>query len=208
MTCLRLAQDCDECSGTPCHPGKCLPVDRLHTNTTIVYAGVMYSHALPYHNVVARPRSDALERGGSKVKYLDFERYVFEPYADINDGLHIVLRGHLFIENILVKLIQSCLPHPKEFDLATLSHWFEVIDNGRSVFEIISKCSDSIAYLRSNNGQLSHTPNFKRLDMSEKIPLSYVLGMGLAKVVTEMELGIPWLIHADRLLNAGALVDR
>lgn len=42
---------------------------------------------------------------------------------DLNseDELGLLLRGHLYIENELVKIIEAHLPHPKKFDIAAIN---------------------------------------------------------------------------------------
>lgn len=43
---------------------------------------------------------------------------------------------------------------------------------------------------------------FHALDMSEKIPISYHLGMGLTKAFSEQHLNIPWLSHISAFKNS------
>lgn len=52
----------------------------------------------------------------------------------------------------------------------------------------------------SRNG-LTLDPSFKRLDMSEQIPTSYYIGMGIAKAFSEQHLSTPWLSHISSFKN-------
>jgi hypothetical protein len=41
-------------------------------------------------------------------------------HLTVDDPLALVIRGHLYVENALIKKIESCLSHPAEFDSARL----------------------------------------------------------------------------------------
>ena len=50
-------------------------------------------------------------------------------------------------------------------------------------------------------GNLILSSTFQRLQQSEKVAVSYHLGMGLAKACSEKLLNIPWLLHLDSIPN-------
>jgi len=63
----------------------------------------------------------------------------------------------------------------------------------------------ALSFLEKQQVGLCLSKDFKRLDRSEKGAVSYWYGMALAKLVAESELGIPWLAHADPLIDSGAM---
>jgi len=62
-----------------------------------------------------------------------------------------------------------------------------------------------LATLESDGRRFVHPPNYRSLDQSEKVSLSYWLGMGMAKVVAGNVLNIAWLSHARFLERQGTL---
>lgn len=82
----------------------------------------------------------------------------------------------------------------------------DVIGYGwRSIGWHLSTCFLTAAVTAQQNGNLAVSRLFRSLDSSEKNTVSFRLGMGLTKFAAEAKLGVGWLIHAERLLNAGGL---
>ena len=75
----------------------------------------------------------------------------------------------------------------------------------RSIGWHISTCFLTVATTATRNGNLVVSKLFHSLDSSEKNTVSYRLGMGLTKFTAETKLKVPWLVHLDKLFNAGAL---
>jgi hypothetical protein len=75
----------------------------------------------------------------------------------------------------------------------------------RSIGWHISTCFLAVATTATRNGNLVVSKLFHSLDASEKNTVSYRLGMGLTKFAAETKLKVPWLLHLDKLFNAGAL---
>lgn len=59
--------------------------------------------------------------------------------------------------------------------------------------------------LRSDGVNFVHPSHYRRLDQSEKVSLSYWLGMGMAKVIAAEVLNVPWLSHARHLKRQGVI---
>lgn len=62
-----------------------------------------------------------------------------------------------------------------------------------------------ISFLEQKGDFLCLSNAFRTLDMSEKGVVSYWYGMAFAKLVTEIELRIPWLVHVDSMIASGAI---
>ncbi len=75
----------------------------------------------------------------------------------------------------------------------------------RSIGWHLSTCFLTIATTVSRNGNLVVSKLFHSLDSSEKNMVSYRLGMGLTKYTAEVKLNVPWLVHLDKIFNAGGL---
>jgi len=85
------------------------------------------------------------------------------------------------------------------------SNWINVYSGGRPrIMEIQGLRYQFGAYIEIDSaGNLKTSPLYKSLDPSEKVGASYRLGMGMAKIVCELEMGIPWLRHIYPLVRQG-----
>lgn len=84
------------------------------------------------------------------------------------------------------------------------SDWRSVFRGGVGrLYELLYYTTGTIAYINKKKGNLVLQNNFYSLDMSDKIPISYRLGMGVTKLVAEKLLDIPWLLHVDKLVSNG-----
>lgn len=84
------------------------------------------------------------------------------------------------------------------------SSWRSILlRSPREYLESIYHSVGTIAYTKTENGNLALADNFYNLDTSEKNPITYRLGMAITKLVAERELNIPWLLHVDRLVELG-----
>lgn len=72
--------------------------------------------------------------------------------------------------------------------------------------EAVGLALHTSAFIETTPTGLRMSPLFRELDSSEMIGVSYRLGMGLTNVVAQRELGIPWLLHVDRLVTSGAAI--
>ena len=62
-----------------------------------------------------------------------------------------------------------------------------------------------LAYLESSSANLHLSPDYGRLDGSEKSAMSYWQGMIFAKLVAEQKLSVRWLAHVDDMRSKGLL---
>lgn len=79
--------------------------------------------------------------------------------------------------------------------VVTVGHlnWNNTLSMGfYKIGELILK---TLAHVETKNNFLQLTNLFWNLEKTEKMTVSYQLGMGLTKAVTEKLLNIPWLIH-------------
>lgn len=84
------------------------------------------------------------------------------------------------------------------------SSWKNVLfRNKRSYMESLYNSIGTLAYTKSENGNLAFAQNFYILDQSEKSPITYRMGMTITKLVAERVLHIPWLLHIDKLVEQG-----
>lgn len=63
----------------------------------------------------------------------------------------------------------------------------------------------AVSFLEQSPAGLCVAARYRSLDGSEKGAVTYWYGMALAKIVAEIELGIPWLAHVDQMRASGAL---
>lgn len=85
------------------------------------------------------------------------------------------------------------------------SDWRSTLSGGFHRYaEILYHAFGTIAYTQEVNGNLAIIKEFKSLDMSDKTPITYRLGMGITKLVAEKLLEVPWLLHVDELVSNGS----
>lgn len=112
-------------------------------------------------------------------------------------GKFLVVNGDYTIEINSLDLIRGiiCIGY---------SDWRGTFRGGfRRYSEILHHAFGMIAYTQEVNNHLALAKNFRSLDMSEKIPITYNLGMGISKIIAERLLEIPWLLHVDELVRNG-----
>lgn len=63
----------------------------------------------------------------------------------------------------------------------------------------------AFSFLEQSPAGLCLSDRFSSLDSSEKGVMSYWYGMALAKIIADIELGVPWLAHVDQMRKSGAL---
>ena len=63
----------------------------------------------------------------------------------------------------------------------------------------------AFSLLEQRSKNLCLSPAYSKLDMSEKGTSSYWFGMAFAKLVAEIELSVPWIVHVDQLRASGVL---
>jgi len=86
------------------------------------------------------------------------------------------------------------------------SSWVHVFRGGQArMCEIGGLSLQLLAYITCLRGNLVTSNLYNSLDRSEKAAASYRLGMGVAKVVCEYILRIPWLLHVDPLIKRGII---
>jgi hypothetical protein len=84
------------------------------------------------------------------------------------------------------------------------SDWRNALSGGFSRYaEILHHAFGTIAYTEEVQGNLALRRSFHSLDMSEKNPITYRLGMGVTKLIAEKLLEVPWLLHVDELVTNG-----
>jgi hypothetical protein len=76
---------------------------------------------------------------------------------------------------------------------------YDVVRHGQySLFEIAYRASILYANLRETDGSsITRSAVYEGLDPSEKAATSYFLGLTAAKLLSELYLGVPWLMHLD-----------
>lgn len=84
------------------------------------------------------------------------------------------------------------------------SHWLQHLKNPRRTFFDFAHYWTGLRNCIAVNPTLRLDPSFERLDGSEKGVKSYQFGMGIAKIVTERILKVPYLLHVDALIKNGA----
>ncbi|NCC35128.1 MAG: hypothetical protein EOM24_24415 [Chloroflexia bacterium] len=73
------------------------------------------------------------------------------------------------------------------------------------LYEITAILLKTQAYVAENGEGLVTTGLYRNLDATEKAAASYRIGMGLAKLVAERHLGVPWLRHVDPLIRQNVI---
>ena len=82
------------------------------------------------------------------------------------------------------------------------SSWSDTLDGGiYRLYEIAALILKTQAYVQESPTGVSTTDLYRNLDATEKGSASYRLGMGIAKLVAEHRLGVPWLRHVDPLIR-------
>lgn len=67
-----------------------------------------------------------------------------------------------------------------------------------SLFEIVARTATLFASLKENDdGYLIRSDVYDGLDPTEKGATSYLLGLVMAKLMSQIYLGVPWLMHLD-----------
>lgn len=85
------------------------------------------------------------------------------------------------------------------------SHWLQHFKNPRRTFFDFAHYWTGLQNCIIVSPTLRLDPSFERLDGSDKGVKSYQIGMGIAKIVTERILKVPYLLHVDALLINGAI---
>ena len=76
----------------------------------------------------------------------------------------------------------------------------QITKNGiYSIYEIINRSSLIWFSLRLESGQLVKTDIYKEMDPTEKVFVSFSLGMAIAKLFSEKLLNTPWLEHVANI---------
>ena len=63
----------------------------------------------------------------------------------------------------------------------------------------------ALSFLEQTPEGLCLSDRYRSLDRSEKGAATYSYGMALAKIVADVELGMPWLAHVDQMRQSGVL---
>ena len=72
-----------------------------------------------------------------------------------------------------------------------------------SAWEAIQRSGVIYAHLREDpTGRISRSTLYADLDRSEKVAVSYYVGMAVAKLVADAQLGVAWLMHVNRYYHA------
>jgi hypothetical protein len=109
--------------------------------------------------------------------------------------------AHLNTPHRILPLSRLALAHAVA--LVGKAHWFEAVNKVASAQQAISLGLETLANVETCAQGLRLSAHFHHLDASERRVTTYRLGMGLAKVVMERELRVPWLMHVDRLVAQG-----
>lgn len=85
------------------------------------------------------------------------------------------------------------------------THWTQYLkSSGRVINDFLHHWTGLRPFI-NENPNLTINSNYVQLDLSEKILKSYNIGMGVAKIVAERILNIPYLQHVDSLVNQGTI---
>ncbi|MEZ5016969.1 MAG: hypothetical protein R2800_07940 [Flavipsychrobacter sp.] len=85
------------------------------------------------------------------------------------------------------------------------THWSQLIKTPRVTFwGFLANWSNLIIYI-NDYPELSLSNNFTLLDPQNKTPLSYNIGMGIAKIVSERILKVAYLQHVGDLVKKGII---
>lgn len=78
-------------------------------------------------------------------------------------------------------------------------NWKWVLKYGQeSEHEMAFRIHMLLSFLQENSkGEIERTESFKTLDPSEKVAISYFLGLIGTKLIAEKQFGIPWIMHLD-----------
>jgi len=71
------------------------------------------------------------------------------------------------------------------------------------IMEMIGMSMQVFAYTTLNGSALATSSLYRDLDRSEKAAASYRFGMGIAKLISEVTIRVPWLMHTDPLISSG-----
>ncbi len=83
------------------------------------------------------------------------------------------------------------------------THWLQHVKRpDRVILDFVHNWTGLQSYLREFP-RLHITQRYLDLDGTEKMAKSYQIGMGVAKIVAERKLGIPYLQHVDSLVRTG-----
>jgi hypothetical protein len=76
---------------------------------------------------------------------------------------------------------------------------YDVVRHGQySAFEIVFRCATLYANLKERqDGFITRSAVYRGLDPSEKAATSYFLGLAVGKLLAELCLDVPWLMHLD-----------
>jgi len=84
------------------------------------------------------------------------------------------------------------------------THWLQYFKNPMEILnDLVHHFTGLSTFVTTTNGQLCITARFRNLDASDQRIKSYNIGMGIAKIVADKVLNIPYLQHVDYLIDEG-----
>jgi hypothetical protein len=113
-------------------------------------------------------------------------------------GIYASLNGNTRITITRMQLVWGLLTLGK-------NHWHQLLtEPEQSLNDVLHNWTELNTYL-VNYPHLTITERFAELDPSDKASRSYRIGMGIAKVVADRLLRVPYLLHVDKLISAGVI---